>query len=415
MTKRILQLLFDRYFSGSAGKEECAELLEHIHKADQEQIEEAVTEIALKLDEGPDFNIFLAERILSRIKADPLYLESLHKQDPETVHEQGLPARPVYPYYRRILFKAITACMLFAVSGLAFRAYQYRRKLYQHTTVKLQLSPPRKFILPGSDRATLTLSNGAVIILDSAKKGILAREGNVPIYKSSSGRLVYRDIPTGSTLAGPVAYNSISTPRGGQYQLVLPDGTQVWLNAASSLRYPAQFAGLTREVTLTGEAYFEVAKDRLHPFRVLTSRQQVEVLGTHFNINDYDDEPSVKTTLAEGSVKIISGGNTLMLRPDEQAVVNNNSTGIISVSKVDVERVVAWKNGNFEFENAEIPVIMRQVSRWYDVEVAYGARLSQKRFTGSISRNISLKDLLTMLGYTGLNFKVTGMKILISN
>ncbi|MGN6531533.1 MAG: FecR family protein [Ginsengibacter sp.] len=270
--------------------------------------------------------------------------------------------------------------------------------------------------LPGSNKATLTLADGSVIDLDSAKNGTLIRQGNIKIIKGDDGQILYDLDQKKSDGAG---YNTISTPRGGKYEIVLSDGSKVWLNAASSLKYPASFSGKIREVTLTGEGYFEVAKNALMPFHVKVNDMTIEVLGTHFNVNAYDDESVVATTLLEGSVKIRSGlspssvNQTIMLTPGEQADLTK--TGRLKINRhANTEEAVAWTNDNFEFNNADIPDIMRQLSRWYDVEVEYNGFIPNRRFTGKISRNLSLSQVIGMLQYTGVSMEIVNKKITIS-
>ena len=211
------------------------------------------------------------------------------------------------------------------------------------------------------------------------------------------------------------AYNTIITPKGGQYQVVLEDGTHVWLNAASSLKYPDTFNEKERVVELTGEAYFEVAHMAAKPFKVVSKDQLVEVLGTHFNVNTYLDEPDVKTTLLEGSVKVspLSGNHKsgLILKPGEQAV---NTTNRIVKSQADTEEAIAWKNGFFQFEDASLETVMRQIARWYDLEVEYNGKISKRVFNGKVYRNMSLSKVLSVLSFSKINYKVEGKKLIVT-
>lgn len=286
---------------------------------------------------------------------------------------------------------------------------------------------------PGGNHATLTLSNGSVIVLDQAKEGDLAQQGGSRIVKSENGQLAY--VP--SAAAGTsIEYNTITTPRAGQYHIILPDGTHVWLNAASSLRFPTAFSGKTREVTLSGEGYFEVTSLPLSPSRggekkpfiVVTTPSpggqggaRIEVLGTHFNINAYQDENTIKATLLEGSVRVVSGqwaignGQWTMLKPGQQAILSQTSTASqpISVQTVDVQQVIAWKNGFFEFNNMSLPAIMRQISRWYDVDVSMEASYPDERFGGRISRKLNLSNITSMLETYGVHFKMENGKLIV--
>jgi hypothetical protein len=259
-------------------------------------------------------------------------------------------------------------------------------------------------VLPGGNKAVLTLANGKTITLNSAQNGVLAQQGGANVYKTRNGQLVYGG-GQNNTQEQAAAMNKVSTPRGGQYQLVLSDGSKVWLNAASSLSFPAVFTGKTRDVEITGEAYFEVAKNPNKPFRVKTNNTTVEVLGTHFNINAYNDEESMKTTLLEGSVKISNSQNASYLKPGQQASLTQ--TGQIKViDDPEAENAIAWKNGIFEFRDAGIEAIMRQAARWYDVEVSYEGKIPTREFNGAISRNVKASELLGMLKYAGVNFKI---------
>jgi ferric-dicitrate binding protein FerR (iron transport regulator) len=259
-------------------------------------------------------------------------------------------------------------------------------------------------VAPGKNAATLTLANGQKILINDALAGKIAMETGVKIIKTATGEIRYEI--TGSN-SGEIAYNTLSTTRGEQTQVRLPDGTLVFLNAESSLKYPTSFTGLgKREVSLTGEGYFEVAKDKKHPFIVESSNQKVEVLGTHFNINTYSNETSVRTTLLEGSVKV----NDRILKPNEQSVLAN---GNIKVAEVEVDNVVAWKNGTFLFEDEPLNSIMRKIERWYDVEVVYDKAVNKdKLYWGGVSRYDNVSKVLEKLSLTGnIHFKIEGRKI----
>jgi ferric-dicitrate binding protein FerR (iron transport regulator) len=273
---------------------------------------------------------------------------------------------------------------------------------------------PGTEVLPGGDRAVLTLADGRTIVLDSAKDGELASQGNTKVLKSGDGRLTYQ-----ATAGSSVAWNTISTPRGGQYQLILPDGTHVWLNAVSSLRFPTAFTGDSRQVELTGEAYFEVApysragEHGKLPFLVLAGETKVEVLGTHFNVNAYADEKALHTTLLEGSVKIIHGSAAQLLHPGQQAILDK-ATDALSVQPADTVQAVAWKNGYFELDNTDLPTIMRQIARWYDVNIQYQDTGATARFGGGISRKLNLSDALHLMESSGLHFRVEGRNLTVS-
>ena len=263
-------------------------------------------------------------------------------------------------------------------------------------------------VLPGSDKATLTLADGSTILLDEAQNGTIAQQGNSKIIKLN-GKLSYD--PTNKNTR-EIVYNTISTPKGGQYQLELPDGSQVWLNATSSIHFPTTFTGTDRRIEITGEAYFEIAKNPNMPFIVTVNNSEVQVLGTHFNINAYNDEDNVKTTLLEGSVRFINDDNINILKPGQQAQLTKDGMTKV-VSNVDVDEVVAWKNGMFAFENAGIETIMRQMSRWYDVEIEYKGK-TDDLFIAEMRRNIKLSDALKALELTGkVKFDIQDKKIIV--
>ncbi|WP_298734311.1 FecR domain-containing protein [uncultured Chitinophaga sp.] len=265
-------------------------------------------------------------------------------------------------------------------------------------------------ITPGSSMATLTLADGAVIALEDAADGIVARAGGTAVTKTGKGAIAYAD-QGGAT--DQHSLNTINIPRGGQYTVTLSDGTKVWLNSESSLTYPVVFGGAERKVILKGEAYFEVSKNEQKPFIAETDHATVHVLGTQFNINAYHDEKDVKVTLQEGSVRLSSEADKTLLTPGEQGIVSLSHTAI-EKKKVNMNQVMAWKNGYFIFRNNTIQDIMRQIGRWYDVEVVYEGNLPKGTFGGTYSRNKDIHELLKGLELTGLvHFKIEGRRIIV--
>jgi transmembrane sensor len=262
---------------------------------------------------------------------------------------------------------------------------------------------------PGKQGATLTLANGKKIVLSDAINGELVKEAGVTISKTADGQIMYKvsgsDVKTNTI-------NILSTARGETYIVMLPDDTKVWLNAASTLKYPVSFASLKeRRVELFGEAYFEVAKDKQHPFIVKTEKQEVEVLGTHFNIKSYADEADTKTTLLEGSVKVVSAANknNFILKPSQQAVLSNSG---FKIQEADIAEAIAWKDGYFRFKDEDLKSIMLKLSRWYDVEVKYEANVSTKEFSGKLSRSNHISEILKALETTkGVHFNVEGRRV----
>ena len=332
-------------------------------------------------------------------------LEEIRERIPVEEHVAKQPNRQPWLY---------AAAILILVSGLNF--------LYRSTTNRKTPLVQTKTIHDveaGTNKATLILSDGSTLQL-----GPQTESGKLPaevesVILSKPGQLIYKSLHGGSTTpkTSSSAYNQITTPKGGQYKLVLSDGTQVWLNAASALRFPLHFGSNQRKVELSGEAYFEVAKNSV-PFLVKTASQEIKVLGTHFDVNAYDDEKSTRTTLLEGSVQvrrlqpdIRKKTQTLLLKPGQQSRLD---AGSLSVLPIDAEEEVAWKNGSMSFVNADIQSIMRQVSRWYNVEVVYSGNVPVRLFTGSISRKAKLSELLTILKLSKINFSLHGRQLTVS-
>jgi len=267
----------------------------------------------------------------------------------------------------------------------------------------------QKEVPPGGNKAILTLADGTMVVLDSAGTGPIARQGNSTIVKKADGQIEY-DV---KGLAGEkVMINTMQTPRGGQYQLTLPDGTKVWLNSESSISYPAVFLGGERNVKITGEAYFEVTGDPRRPFKVeLNGSSSIEVLGTHFNINAYADEPAMKATLLEGSIRLKNDGSSALLAPGDQAQIGRT----IQVHKdADLDKVVAWKNGLFNFNHSDLPEVMRQLARWYDMDVVYDGAVPDFRFRGKLSKDLSLSQVLRILEAVDVHFNIVGKTIRVS-
>jgi ferric-dicitrate binding protein FerR (iron transport regulator) len=261
-------------------------------------------------------------------------------------------------------------------------------------------------IAPGGNKAILVLGDGSSVVLDAISNGTIATEKNLLIRKLKDGQIDY----SWSGKQDAVTYNTLSTPRGGQYNITLSDGTKVWLNSSSSLRFPTSFISNQREVELTGEGYFEVAKNPLKPFRVHVNEMEVQVLGTHFNVMAYLNETMTKTTLLEGSVRINKNNVSTLLKPGQLVKIRRGeNTG--SVDEANIEEAIAWKNGMFYFNGATIEVIMRQLERWYDIDVVYEGAVSE-HFNGAISKNVGIAKVFEMLELTGaVHFRIQGKKI----
>ena len=317
------------------------------------------------------------------------------------------PKKKEFKVLQRIHYKVAAAATIALVFGIWFYTSHYPEG---SATTKNFLTND---IAPGKTGATLTLSNGKTIVLGGEKDGKLAEEAGISISKTKDGQLEYTISGTAGSTEGKM--NTLSTAVGQTYILNLPDHSRVYLNAASSLTYPSSFSGSKiRHVELSGEGYFEIAEDKAHPFVVVSLGQQVEVLGTHFNINAYQNEPALKTTLMEGSVRVsnTSGKQFLVLKPGQQSILTVDG---IQVTKVDTDLAIAWKNNEFMFENESIENIMRMVERWYNVEVIYIGARPTERFVGVVSRFDNVSKVLQLLESTGgVNFKIEGRKIYVS-
>ncbi|MGZ5135574.1 MAG: FecR family protein [Flavitalea sp.] len=303
---------------------------------------------------------------------------------------------------------ATALCVLIFVS---FSLFYFSREKPDDRIVNTTVIPPLKddTILPGGNKAILVLGDGTELVLDSASNGTIAEDVHAKVIKLDDGQLAYTSSDQSNK---PVTYNTLSTPRGGQYAITITDGTKVWLNSASSLRFPSVFEHSSRIVELSGEGYFEVAPSKEKPFIVRVNNIEVKVLGTHFNVMAYNDELSINTTLIEGSVLVSQQVETATLRPGQQAQVSHN--GKIGIIKnADVEQAVAWKNGVFNFNGSDIESTMRQISRWYDIEVTIENKITE-HFYGSIPRNSTIEKVLQMLEYTGVvHFTREGRKVFV--
>jgi transmembrane sensor len=387
--------LIEKYNAGNATTEEKLIVNEWYASFNDTAVELIVSENDAKEQ--------LNERMKMRL------LESLEKKD--NIFE-------IKPRLKWHIPAAVTILLLFSIGGYFFF---FPKKTISKEIVKNEAikTTPNNDVKPGGNRAILTLADGTNIVLDSASNGILSQQGNTKILKLDNGLLAYSINGKQLTESDEAFYNTISTPRGGQYKITLADGTMVWLNAASSIRFPVLFTGAQRKVEITGEVYFEVAKNKSMPFKVKATTSEIEVLGTHFNVNAYDDEASVKTTLLEGSVKVsttsfVSNTQiTKFLYPGQQA--NNSKDGKIKIiNNVDIEETMAWKNGRFHFKSTDLKSILRQIARWYDVDVEYKGNVDL-HFTGQLTRNENVSKVFEKLALTNeVHFKIEGRRIIVS-
>ena len=294
---------------------------------------------------------------------------------------------------------SVAASILFAVVLTGYLVL-FRKDTKQVEVVKV--TQPIDVKSPEKNRAMITLATGQQVHLDSAVNGTLLEQAGVQIMKLADGKIVY----VGST--AEIINNTLSNPRGSKViDMTMADGSRVWLNSGSSVTYPVAFVGEERKISITGEAYFEVMQDKKHPFKVdINGKGEVEVLGTHFNINAYDDESDIKVTLLEGSVKV----NNSIIEPGQQAQVSDK---VKIIDQVDLDEVMAWKNDMFDFNSADIKTIMRQIGRWYDLEIIYQDNISKETFSGMVGRSNKVSKVLMILEKAGIKFRIEGKKLII--
>ena len=296
---------------------------------------------------------------------------------------------------------------------LAFLTVGGYRLLHEPTPQKIVVRNKINDLKPGENKATLTLANGQKIVLTKNLVGQLSRQGNMNVSMNANGTVAYTAAADGQTKNASTAYNTLTTKKGEQFPLILADGTQVILDAASSITFPVSFTGKQRLVSITGQAYFKVVHNERQPFQVSVKGQTIRDIGTEFNINAYDDEGIVKTTLLEGSVKVAKAGESVVLIPGQQSQVTDNSSTIV-VKNADIQSVVAWKNGLFEYNNASIQEVMRQIARWYNVDIEYEGTVPQREFSGKMQRDLNASQVLDLLSFTRIHFKIEGKKIIVT-
>lgn len=418
MPDNTLRDLFHKYYNKTATAAEREALIQFLREnPDDERLTAFIKEAWDGLQaEQPFFDSAQREGILEAI----LHGSTEAVLPSVDVTPGSADIAPVVPLNRpKIRWQRIAAAAILLL-GLAggYRWYALHRSGAQ--VVHPLAVAPVKDIAPGGNKAVLVLADGSSIALDSAANGQLSNQAGTRVVKQQNGQLVYRQRASapGSSAsamgAAATVYNTIVTPRGGQYNVRLADGTRVWLNAASSLRFPTAFTGGDRTVFITGEAYFEVAPDKGKPFRVQTGKATVDVLGTRFNVMAYDDETVLATTLLQGSVRVTEGGKGTLLSPGEQAGFNKE-TGVTGVATADTSEVIAWKNEEFAFNDVPIQGIMRQLSRWYDIDVRMDGNIAPRKIRGSISRNYNISEVLNMLVFTaGIHYTIAGNKVIIS-
>ncbi len=390
MNRELFKELVDRYIAGQATDEEKAFI--EAYYAGFEVRPNIIGE--LSSSEQFRFEKLLYQDILSTVaSADPTHFK-------EKIGQKVNDTPPVHRIHFLKKWGWAAAVLLFiGIGAYLFTTTKHTEK----PDVAIHHSIPDE-IPPGTNKAVLTLSDGTTITLDSAANGAIAQQGNSSIVKLSNGEIRY-DLK--GVLLGEVMMNTMATPKGGQYQLVLPDGTKVWLNAASSITYPAAFVGNDRQVKVTGEVYMEVAKDKTKPFTVdVDGQSSVQVLGTSFNINSYKDDGHIKTTLIDGSVKV---NNQVVLKPGEQAVQSVNGISSVRVNdQAKIEQVLAWKNGYFSFENMGLREMARQIERWYDVKVEFVGAFNDISLKGEMDRGVKLSGIVRFFESYGFTSSLEG-------
>lgn len=339
-------------------------------------------------------------------EADIILLQQVIKENIHSrIAHNSMPVRRSF----FMQWRKVAAAAIFVIVSAAVLVIVNKQK--RGSAIVQESAKPVEPILPGSNKAILTLNDGTVILLDEAKTGTLAQQGEIAVSKTDDGKIIY-SATTQNQPVTRVNYNTIATPKGGQYQVILPDGTKVWLNAASSIYFPTSFKEKQRTVSITGEVYFEVAHNPKQPFIVSAGKTSVQVLGTHFNIMAYGNEDVIKTTLVEGLVKISDNGRTATLHPGEQLQLNENQFKV--VQQADVEAELAWKNGLFYFKDAGIQTIMKQAERWYNISVKYEGEIPEKQFNGKVSRNVKLSELMEIFSfYDDMNYTIEGNTVII--
>jgi hypothetical protein len=387
-TKR-LEYLFNCFISKKSSFEEEKELMDLV---DRSESEEQVKRIIDRFFENKSMEQQMPQNISGTILNKILQKE-------EAV---------IVPFENKRLYRMgwmkIASVILFVFAAYIYVTYSDEAKVNRPQIAVTKKPLP---FTPGN-HTVLTMADGTKILLDSLENGAI-QHGNLSISKKN-GLVVFN--ASSSNASESLSYNTLSTPRGGQYKVILADGSEVWLNASSSLRFPTSFKGNKREVELKGEGYFEVAKNKAKPFYVSVDDMMIKVLGTHFNVNAYSDDNTIKTSLLEGSVKITRGKAEGLLKPGEQGIVTKDK-GKVEIKEVNVSEVMAWKNGLFQFDGADIVTIMNQISRWYDVDIVYSGKVPVRHFQGKISRDAALSQVLKILELSNVKFKMEGKKIIV--
>lgn len=394
--------------------------LEYLFSKKEWTLEEHEWFLELVLAKSPELQQYFQEDYLASLSKEPpgdlrhaqALLQQIHQKSGIQTEEVQVVQMPSHKNRWRV---AVAAAAVIIILGTAYLIIPGNSK--KIPTISRNQPPAADVQAPQTNHAMITLANGNKIYLDSTNNGQLALQDNVKLVKLSTGEIVYS--PVNNEVTKDVQYNTLLNPKGSRVAAItLSDGSRVWLNSGSSLTYPVAFVDEEREVSITGEAYFEIAKSaslkqegKKRPFLVRAHDVTTEVMGTHFNVNSYNDEPDVKVTLLEGLVRIRSNQESKLLKPGSQAQV---SSTIKIATDSDLDEVMAWKNGRFQFEGAGVEDVMRQLSRWYDVEIVYEGKPTKEHFSGGISRGVEVSKVFKMLEATGaVHFRIEGKRIVV--
>lgn len=401
-SKSRTSFLFRKYYNKTASQKETEELFQIMKSLSDDKLKELIRE--------EWYNLELTDSFFNHDVSMGMLNKILPAKPKSTNHEKEVLFNIIISWISRFRKVSVAASILVLLStGLYFwfkPTLNPKRSLASRNSVSQDLPP-------GGAKATLTLADGKEIILDNARNGIIASTNSFKVIKTESGQVVYQSFGTNINKTINTELNKITTPRGGEYKIIMPDGSKVWLNSASTIKFPGVFKGDTRSVELEGEAYFEIAKNSTMPFMVKSRNVEIEVIGTHFNVKAYSDEDLVKTTLVEGSIKIKRGNSSHLLIPGQQAVLIGNNTKVLN--DIDVEEQIAWKNGLFQFKDAGIEEVMHQAALWYDLNVTFEGNITEKYLTGKISRSVNVSEFMNILDYAGVKFKIVGNNITIMN
>jgi transmembrane sensor len=399
MLQQRLKELFEKYYGQTASAEETEELKRLLEITGDDDLLLLVDNAWKGLTQAD------ATHEGSNVQA----LQHIFEKSATQVFADRSGNRRMFPFYRRQWLRY--AAMLLLVAGaigyfyLSPRSAQGKRNI-----ASVPAAPVNEKVFPGGFKATLKLGDGSTVELTPHHRGLITRQGGTNIFLDSSDVSYQTENKTAD-----VVFNTMSTPRGGQYRLKLSDGTQVWLNAASSITYPTVFTGSGREVSITGEVFFDVAKKSGKPFRVSVDTQtRIDVLGTSFNVNSYPDESSIRTTLIDGAVRVETNNRHKLMQPGQQLQVYRNGESQL-VRNADIDQAIAWKTGTFNFQRMKLDAVMRQLSRWYDVEIVYPGGVPDIIFGGKVQNSLSLQAMLEGLQAMDVHFRIEGKKVIVTN